>query len=52
MIALGLIPARGGSTGIKRKNLQIINGKPLIVHTIKKALGSSLDRVIVATDDE
>jgi N-acylneuraminate cytidylyltransferase/CMP-N,N'-diacetyllegionaminic acid synthase len=52
MISLGLIPARGGSTGIKRKNLQIINGKPLIVHTIKKALASSLDRVIVATDDE
>lgn len=52
MISLGLIPARGGSTGIKKKNLQIINGKPLIAHTIKKALDSNLDRVIVATDDE
>lgn len=50
---LGLIPARGGSKGIPRKNLRILVGQPLIVHTIQAALTASrLDRVIVTTDDE
>lgn len=47
---LGLIPARGGSKGIKNKNLKLLNGKPLIAHTIELALKSKLSRVIVATD--
>jgi len=47
---LGLIPARGGSKGIKNKNLKLLNKKPLIVHTIQAALRSKLNRVIVATD--
>ncbi len=51
MKSLGLIPARGGSKGIKKKNIQKINGKPLIAYTIEQALKSNLDRVIVATDD-
>ena len=47
---LGLIPARGGSKGIKNKNFRLLDGKPLIAHTIEIALKSKLDRVIVATD--
>jgi len=47
-----LIPARGGSKGIPRKNIKPIAGKPLIVWTIEAALRSSLlDAVIVSTDD-
>lgn len=49
----GLIPARGGSKGISRKNLQEVGGKPLIAYTIEAALASeSLAGVIVSTDDE
>ena len=48
-----IIPARGGSKGIKRKNLVNLNGKPLIAHSIEQALSSKLiDRVIVSTEDE
>lgn len=51
--ALGIIPARGGSKGVPRKNIRPLAGKPLIVHTIEAALQArSLDRVIVSTDDE
>ncbi len=50
---LGIIPARGGSKGVPRKNIRPLAGQPLIVHTIEAALQSStLDRVIVSTDDE
>jgi CMP-N,N'-diacetyllegionaminic acid synthase len=47
-----LIPARGGSKGIPRKNIKFIAGKPLIVWTIEAALRSSLlSAVVVSTDD-
>jgi CMP-N,N'-diacetyllegionaminic acid synthase len=47
-----LIPARGGSKGIPRKNIKLIAGKPLIVWTIEAALRSSLlEAVVVSTDD-
>jgi CMP-N,N'-diacetyllegionaminic acid synthase len=47
-----LIPARGGSKGISRKNIKLIAGKPLIVWTIEAALRSSmLSAVVVSTDD-
>lgn len=50
---LGLIPARGGSKGIARKNLACLAGVPLIAHTIESARKAvSLDRVIVSTNDE
>lgn len=50
---IGLIPARGGSKGIKRKNIKEIFGKPLIAWTIRQAIETkSLDKVIVSTDDE
>jgi len=47
-----IIPARGGSKGIPRKNLTILKGLPLIVHSIRHGLESMLiNRVIVSTDD-
>jgi N-acylneuraminate cytidylyltransferase/CMP-N,N'-diacetyllegionaminic acid synthase len=47
-----LIPARGGSKGIPRKNIKPIAGKPLIVWTIEAALRSPMLRaVVVSTDD-
>ncbi len=52
MKVLGIIPARGGSKGLPRKNIRILGGKPLIVHTIEAALQSRLDRVVLSTDDE
>lgn len=52
MRVLGVIPARGGSKGVPGKNVRLLAGKPLIVHTIEAALKSKLDRVIVSTDDE
>ncbi|EMK10350.1 MULTISPECIES: cytidylyltransferase domain-containing protein [Leptospira] len=49
---LGLIPARGGSKGILRKNIKLIAGKPLIVWTIEAALKSKhLTSIVVSTDD-
>jgi CMP-N-acetylneuraminic acid synthetase len=49
---IGLIPARGGSKGIPRKNLTLLGGKPLIQYTFEAALESkSLERVILSTDD-
>ena len=53
MKILGIIPARGGSKGIPRKNLKNFCGKPLIAWTIESALESAwLDNVVVSTDDE
>jgi len=52
-IVVGLIPARGGSTGITRKNLRLVAGRPLLWHTIQAALGArNLTRVFVSTEDE
>ncbi len=52
MNTFALIPARGGSKGIPRKNIKMIAGKPLIVWTIEAALQSSLlSAVVVSTDD-
>lgn len=50
---LGLIPARGGSKGLPRKNIIPLLGKPLIAWTIEQALASKyLDRVVVSTEDK
>lgn len=50
---LGIIPARGGSKGISRKNLVSVKGRPLIEYTIDAALNSRyLDNVLVSTDNE
>jgi CMP-N-acetylneuraminic acid synthetase len=49
----GLIPARGGSNRISRKNLATIGDKPLVAHSIQSALDTSFfDDVYVSTDDE
>jgi CMP-N-acetylneuraminic acid synthetase/spore coat polysaccharide biosynthesis predicted glycosyltransferase SpsG len=48
-----VIPARGGSTGVPRKNVRLLAGEPLIARTIKTALGATpKGRVIVITDDD
>lgn len=49
---LAVIPARGGSKGLPRKNVRLLGELPLIAHTIQAALQSNLNRVIVSTDDE
>jgi CMP-N,N'-diacetyllegionaminic acid synthase len=52
MKILGVIPARGGSKGIPRKNIALLRGRPLIAYTIDAALAAtSLERIIVSTDD-
>ena len=49
---VALIPARGGSKGVPRKNLHPLGGVPLIAHTILQAKESArVDRVVVTTDD-
>jgi spore coat polysaccharide biosynthesis predicted glycosyltransferase SpsG/CMP-N-acetylneuraminic acid synthetase len=48
-----LIPARGGSVGVPRKNVRLVAGKPLIAHTILTALTVvPSERVVVVTDDD
>ena len=50
-ILLGVIPARGGSKGIKNKNLRTVLNKPLIYYTIKDALSyKKIYKTIVTTD--
>ena len=50
MKILGFIPARGGSKGIKNKNLRSFDGKPLIFHTIKVSKKNKLITPFVSTD--
>ena len=49
---LGVIPARGGSKSVPRKNVRLLCGKPLIAWSIEAADASSLlDRYVVSTED-
>lgn len=49
---LGIIPARGGSKGVPRKNLRKLAGKPLLEYTAEAALASTrLSRIILTTED-
>ena len=53
MNIISIIPARGGSKGLPRKNVLPFNGKPLIVHSINYALDCNLiSSVYVSTDDK
>jgi 3-deoxy-manno-octulosonate cytidylyltransferase (CMP-KDO synthetase) len=53
MSVVVIIPARYGSTRLPGKALAEINGKPMIVHVLRRAeLARGVDRVLVATDDE
>jgi CMP-N-acetylneuraminic acid synthetase len=53
MRVLGLIPARGGSKGVPRKNIRLVDGKPLISYSIEIAQKSKLiTDVLVSTDSD
>lgn len=53
MRVLGLVPARGGSKGVPRKNIRLLCGKPLLQYTAAAALAAKrLSRVILSTEDE
>jgi CMP-N-acetylneuraminic acid synthetase/2-polyprenyl-3-methyl-5-hydroxy-6-metoxy-1,4-benzoquinol methylase len=53
MKTIAIIPARGGSKGLYRKNIRDVAGKPLIYWQIKNALSAELvDDVVLASDDE
>lgn len=50
---IAIIPARGGSKGIPRKNIKSFNGKPLIAWSVAYALAANrVDRVYVSTEDD
>lgn len=50
---IAIIPARGGSKSIPRKNIKLLGGYPLIAYSIAAGLGAQhVDRIIVSTDDE
>ena len=50
---IAIIPARGGSKRIPKKNIKIFHGKPMIAYSIEAALKSRcFDRIIVSTDDQ
>nr|WP_238373622.1 NTP transferase domain-containing protein [Kingella kingae] len=51
-MTLCIIPARGGSKRIPRKNIKLFNGKPMIAHSIQAAQNSGcFEQIIVSTDD-
>ena len=50
---MAVIPARGGSTRLKDKNIFPINGKPLICYTIEEVIKTKLfDKIYVSTDSD
>ena len=50
---LAIIPARGGSKGVPKKNIKLLAGKPLILWTIEAAKeAEKIDRIILSTDDD
>lgn len=53
LAALAIVPARGGSKNLPRKNLRLLDGHPLIAYSIAAALAARrVARVVVSTDDE
>ncbi|EEA03765.1 acylneuraminate cytidylyltransferase [Burkholderia sp. H160] len=53
MTTVAIIPARGGSKRIPRKNIRLFHGLPIIAYSIRAARASGLfDRIVVTTDDE
>ena len=53
MKSVAIIPARGGSKRVPRKNIKLFAGKPIIAYSIEAAIASKLfDKIIVSTDDE
>lgn len=52
MTCLAIIPARGGSKGLPRKNIRLLGGHPLLSYTIAHARATpEIDRIVVSTDD-
>ena len=52
-LVLGVIPARGGSKSVPRKNIKPLGGKPLLYYMLSAALASDyLDRVVVSSEDD
>lgn len=52
-MSICIIPARGGSKRIPRKNIKLFCGQPIIAYSIKSAIESNIfDRIIVSTDDD
>jgi CMP-N,N'-diacetyllegionaminic acid synthase len=52
MRTLGIVPARGGSKGVPRKNVRPLCGKPLLAYTAEAALAARrLTRIVLSTDD-
>ncbi len=52
MRVLGVVPARGGSKGIPRKNVRLLGGKPLLQYTAEAATHATrLERTLLSTDD-
>lgn len=52
-VTVAIIPARGGSTGIEKKNIVPFLGAPLLTHTVDQALESdAVDRTYLSTDDD
>ena len=50
---LGIVPARGGSKGVPRKNIRMLSGKPLLAHSIQHGKESKyISRVVCSTEDE
>ena len=50
---LAIIPARGGSKGVKRKNIKNLGGKPLLYYSANAALKSKfISRTILSTEDK
>ena len=50
---LAIIPARGGSKGLPRKNILEVQGKPLLYYTLNQAQKSKyIDRIILSSEDE
>ena len=52
MTTAAIIPARGGSKGVSRKNLRQVGGVPLVVRAVRAAQAASIDLVVVSTDDD
>jgi CMP-N-acetylneuraminic acid synthetase len=53
MKSLAIIPARGGSKRLPRKNLKLLGGKPLVAHTLAAAQDSGcFEQVLLSSDDE
>jgi CMP-N,N'-diacetyllegionaminic acid synthase len=51
VVTLAIIPARGGSKGVTRKNLRLINGSSLLERAIKSAATPLIDDILVSTED-